>query len=102
MVQSDYEINGVTYNCTYQDDNNVVYNISSSSDVPYECNKENDAMWLPGLTFNSTGWYRYQSNAEIKKDLDYYEDGILGYKNLNNFWDSTPKKWIAPMNMAYW
>lgn len=29
-----YEINGIVYNCTYRDSNDVVYNITATSNIP--------------------------------------------------------------------
>ena len=66
---------------------------------PIACN-DTSYIWIEGLTYNTTGWERYTSDSELM--IDYFYQGMTDYEKVNEMWDQTPKKWIAPMNMANW
>ena len=62
---------------------------------------ERDSKWLPGSVFGEDDWKRYTA-TDTPFGYAWFTAGGKDWEEMNEMWETTPKGWIAPMNMANW
>jgi len=70
------------------------------TDKPLPCD-DRDSKWLPGPTYNDKLWERY-TDTDRPFGYAWFTAGAMPWDVQNEYWEETPKGWIAPLNMANW